>query len=141
MTHGSRPALEHPQEKIAISLEGGFCISTLCANALSHPVERCPAPPVRIAVGAVRDGCQESPHFFCVRVHANHGPDVLKEIATSLRFLIGKARSGQLKIRQRATRRRTQGSHLHPGVFYATRQEVVLGGCGFGRVDESESAK
>ena len=65
----------------------------------------------------------------------------MKEIATPLRFLIRKVRNRQPKIRQRATRRRSQGSQLHPRVLNAISQKLILGGCGLGRVDESEGAK
>src|SRR5207253_6768699 len=94
-----------------------------------------------IAVRAVRRGSQESPHFCGVRFHADHRAHLMKEIATPLRFVIGKARNRQLKIRQRATRRRSQGSELHPGVLNAISQKLILAGCGLGRVDESEGAK
>src|SRR5262245_11244745 len=103
------PALKHSQKKIAISLESCFGISTSCANALSHAVERGPTPPIRIAVRAIRHGCQESPHFFRVCFHADDRAYLMKEIATPLRFVISKARHRQLKIRQRAIRRRSQG--------------------------------
>src|SRR5215468_2676016 len=58
VAHRAWPALKHSEKKTPISLESCFGISTPCANALSHAVERGPAPPIRIAVKAVRDCCQ-----------------------------------------------------------------------------------
>src|SRR5262249_25607963 len=127
VAHRAWPALKHSEKKIAISLESCFGISTPCANALSHAVERGPAPPIRITVRAVRHSCQEASHLFRVRFHADHRAYLMKEIATPLRFVIREARHRQLKIRQCATRRCSQGSQLHPRVLYAISQNLVLG--------------
>src|SRR5207249_3852854 len=96
------------------------------ANALSHAVERGPAPPIGIALGAVRHGCEKSPHLFRVGFHADHRADLMKEIATSLRLAVGKARNRQLEVRQRTTRRCGKCSHLHPRVFHAVCEKLVL---------------
>src|SRR5436853_7350347 len=65
----------------------------------------------------------------------------MKEIATSLRLAVGKARNRQLEVRQRTTRRCGKSSQLHPRVFRAVGEKLVLSGCWIRGVNQSQRAK